>query len=473
MSTVRVRSLGAAVILSLGASACSSSSNSTPAVNPPNTVASAIRFAGVGDSLTAGVQSNGLLGIVAPNPVPGSPFGAFVPPTQPNGFWALVWSKMNPGADPSDPRISPLPLMAAPGVGTVLVPNSQGAPTPITGPCNALNGIAYTFGTAMQARLNPHRAPFDVGIPGQTMHEAVYQYQPTGPCKPPPGPVGALAALLPENGYFYPILGNFGITVTQLQAAVALRPQLTTVWLGSNDLLKFAFSNGAVGPTDPGQFAGDLTTIIRSLQKTGSKVAVANLVDVLHAAFFFPGPSIVAVITAKFVSIGLPPSVALAFANQLAAEILKESGVGPNGGWLTLQGLGKTFAAFQNGSQTIGLVATGDYVTAALGVRLQQSNNTLNAVINGVAQQNGAALVDIQGTFHKIVANGGIYPLNPKCCSLIYGGGFFSLDGIHPSDTGYAVLANAFISTIDSSFGYSIPFVDVNAIYANDPFAPH
>lgn len=472
MSTLRDRSLCAAVILSLGASACSSSS-STQSVNPPTTVASAIRFVGMGDSLTAGVQSNGLLGVAAPNPVPGSPFGAFVPPTQSNGFWALVWSKMNHGANPGDPNISPLPLMAAPGVGTVLVPNSQGAPTPITGACNALNGIAYTFGTAMQSRLNPHVAPFDVGIPGQTMHEAVYQYQPTGPCKPPPGPVGALAALLPENGYFYPILGNFGVTVTQLQAAMSLRPALTTVWLGSNDLLKFAFSNGQVGPTDPAQFAGDLTTIIRSLQKSGSKVAVANLVDVLHAAFFFPGPQIVAVITAKFVSLGLPPSVAAAFANQLAAEILKESGVGPNGGWLTLQGLGKTFTAFQNGSPTIGLLPTGDYVTAALGVRLQQSNNALNSVINGVAQQNGAALVDINGTFHKIVANGGIYPLNPKCCSLIYGGGFFSLDGIHPSDTGYAVLANAFISTIDSSFGYNIPFVDVNAIYLNDPFAPH
>jgi hypothetical protein len=469
MSTPRTRSLGAALVLSLAATACSSS-NSTQAFNPPHTGATAIRFAGMGDSLTAGVQSNGLLGVSAPNPVPGSP-SVFVPvpPTQQNGYWALVWQKMNNGADPSQV----LPLIAAPGIGTVLVPNSQGAPTPITGACTGLNAKSYSFSTALQSRLNPHVAPFDLGIPGQTMHEAVYQYSPTGPCIPPPGPIGALAALLMEDDYFYPILGNFGPTVTQLQAAVALRPQITTVWLGSNDLLKFAFSGGQIGPTDPKQFAGDLTTIIRSLQKTGSKVAVANLVDVLHAAFFFPGPQIVAVITAKFVSLGLPPSVAATFANQLAKEILKESGVGPNGGYLTLQGLGKTFTAFQNGSPTIGLKPTGDFVTAALAVQMQNSNDALNSVIDGVTSANGAALVDIHATFHKIVQNGGIYPLNPKCCSLIYGGGFFSLDGIHPSNTGYAVLANAFIQTLDASFGYSIPFVDVSQAYATDPFAPH
>ena len=169
----------------------------------------------------------------------------------------------------------------------------------------------------------------------------------------------------------------------------------------------------------------------------------------------------------------VPLPVAEAFAAELAAEIEKESGVGPNGGWLTLQGLGKTFAAFQNGQSTIGLVPQGDYVTAALGASLQKSNDALNSAIASTVAANGATLVDIHAQFAQIVANGGIYPLNSKCCSLQYEGGFFSWDGIHPSNTGYAVLANTFIGTLDKAYGLSIPQVDVGAIYATDPYAPH
>ena len=462
---------GAAVIVFAG-SACSSGGGSGSAYVPPNTVTSAIRIAGVGDSLTAGEQSNGLLGENAPNPIPGSPF-PFVQATQEHGYWALIWQQINPSGNLSDPSTSPLPLMMAPGVGTVLVPNNVGSPTPITSACGGLNQIAYNFSLALGTRLNPRIAPLDVAVPGQTMHEAVYMYQPTGPCKPPPGPVGALAPLLMENNYFYPILANYGVGHTQLQAAVALRPKITTVWLGSNDVLKYAFSGGQVGPTNPAQFSSDLATIIRSLQSAGSKVAVANLIEIIDAAFFFPGPEVEAVITAKFVQLGLPLPVAQAFAAELAAEIQKESGVGPNGGWLTLQGLGKTFAAFQNGSPTIGLVPAGDYLTPAVGATLQQSNAALNSAIASTVSANGATLVDVNAVFKQILANGGVYPLNSKCCSIQYGGGFFSLDGLHPSNTGYAVLANDFIQTLDKAYGLSIPQVDVQKIYETDPYAPH
>jgi lysophospholipase L1-like esterase len=466
------RAAVAAVAASVALSACSSGGGSSNPYVPPKTVGSALRIVGMGDSLTAGVQSNGLMGEDTTNPIPGSPF-ATVQATQEHGFWALLWQQANPGVDISDPSVSPLPLIAAPGIGTVLTLNGQGSPTPITTACGGLNQIAYNFSKALGVRLAPKNAPFDIGVPGQTMHEAVYQYQPTGPCNTLPGPIGALGALLSENNYFYPVLGNYGVGHTQLQAAVALRPHITTVWLGSNDLLKYAFSGGAVGPTSPAQFSSDLATIIRTLQTAGSKVAVSNLVDVLNAAFFFPGPEVEAVITGNFLKLGLPLPVAEAFAAELAAEIEKESGVGPNGGWLTLQGLGKTFAAFQNGQSTIGLVPQGDYVTAALGASLQKSNDALNSAIASTVAANGATLVDIHAQFAQIVANGGIYPLNSKCCSLQYEGGFFSWDGIHPSNTGYAVLANTFIGTLDKAYGLSIPQVDVGAIYATDPYAPH
>ncbi len=43
-------------------------------------------------------------------------------------------------------------------------------------------------------------------------------------------------------------------------------------------------------------------------------------------------------------------------------------------------------------------------------------------------------------------------------------GNFFSLDGIHPTSQGYGIIANEFITAINSKYGSSIPAVDVSTI---------
>ncbi len=50
-------------------------------------------------------------------------------------------------------------------------------------------------------------------------------------------------------------------------------------------------------------------------------------------------------------------------------------------------------------------------------------------------------------------------------------GGIFSLDGIHPTNTGYAILANATIDVINAAFPGSpaIPKVDLNVVASADP----
>ncbi len=50
-------------------------------------------------------------------------------------------------------------------------------------------------------------------------------------------------------------------------------------------------------------------------------------------------------------------------------------------------------------------------------------------------------------------------------------GGFFSLDGIHPTSQGYAIIANEFIKTTNVKFGDSIPLVDVSTVPGSLVFA--
>jgi hypothetical protein len=43
-------------------------------------------------------------------------------------------------------------------------------------------------------------------------------------------------------------------------------------------------------------------------------------------------------------------------------------------------------------------------------------------------------------------------------------GGFYSLDGIHPTSQGYAIVANEFIKVINQKYNASIPLIDVSTI---------
>jgi hypothetical protein len=73
--------------------------------------------------------------------------------------------------------------------------------------------------------------------------------------------------------------------------------------------------------------------------------------------------------------------------------------------------------------------------------------------------------VDINGFFNRLKASG--YSTSGIVFTADYiSGGTFSFDGVHPSDQGSGVVANQFIAAMNSSFGWSIPFVDVSALPA-------
>src|SRR5579862_151212 len=91
-----------------------------PAVDPLLT-----RIVGVGDSLTAGYQAGGILGATGvANPYEA---GVVVPPGQENGWWADLDEQASGLPIPTaiaqeyDPSVSPLPLIAGPGLNNQLV----------------------------------------------------------------------------------------------------------------------------------------------------------------------------------------------------------------------------------------------------------------------------------------------------------------------------------------------------------------
>ncbi len=127
---------------------------------------------------------------------------------------------------------------------------------------------------------------------------------------------------------------------------------------------------------------------------------------------------------------------------------------------------------------------------AALSVRV----DALNAAIANTVSANSSrmALVDLHGLFADVVANGyqltdtnGLpvtlyetFPI-PRLSKSYPGsssqpfdrnGGIFSLDGIHPSPTAHATVADAFRVAINGLVGSNLGAVDVFAAWRTDPF---
>jgi lysophospholipase L1-like esterase len=350
------------------------------------------------------------------------------------------------------------------------------------------------------------------------MHEALSMTAPlTGA---PPGPVGGSCPNYPSNAFdptagnlqslvqsesqmFYPVLGSYSSTVkplTQLGVALSLKPAVTTVWLGANDLLKYIFSDGASPVTDtPAQFQADLTSIVTQLKNSGSKVIVADLPNVLETPQFFQGgvpanPAAPSQTVYFYLQTFSQGAISAAQAGAIAGALQTQCGVG-SGGYLTETGMFDLLQMILNNqfnpaATSCQLTVNGQpglgelYLTDTFAAQVQALNTGYNKIIDSVAAGTGSVLVPITATFDQIYAasnNGSsatpyyyVIPGTADLVSLRFGGKLVGFDGLHPSDTGYGLIANVFIGAAEAA-GINIPNgllsgTTLNAIYNADPY---
>lgn len=496
------------------------------------------RIVGVGDSLTAGYQSNGFLGetgVLNPQFPPHS-----IPPGQENGWWADIVEQASSEplesaiAKMYDPAVSPLPLIKGPGLNDQIVPSSNPffpIASLITGDsCTAHHGFnqaGYVLRGMTRVRMNAKSTTIrDFGIPGLTLHEANVLHQPqSSTCSQLPGIVGLLNMVVAdESGTFWPVLGNFVHLqghLTEVNAAASVHPTLATVWLGANDVLKYMGSGGRFvgGDMTPGQVSEDLHLTIGTLQHAGARVVLANLPNILETGYFQRAtiPALKRDCTIRTYAYCL-----IHLATQLPASYLKpyfaHYGLNtPHGctpasttkpcGYLTLSGVIEVIqyaSAYQAQLPDLdcavpspkctpvpGSGLGSNYITPAFAAKVQTLNNAVNQGINAAASDTRVPLVDVQAIFHGLASGNPSNPyfalaasINPGvCCTLAYLYGILSFDGLHPSNTGYALIAYSFIKVINKAYHTHIPQIDVRAVYEGsrcsdsrycfpDPYAP-
>jgi lysophospholipase L1-like esterase len=282
------------------------------------------------------------------------------------------------------------------------------------------------------------------------------------------------------NIFFDIILREQG---TVLDLAMISEPTLLTLWIGNNDILGFATSGGTV-PYTPGNTFSELYDQLCSALSTGGfPVILANIPRVRSIPFFTTiAPSVGLFI--QEAKIQNPDINGLVFQTTESPflGIASINDLLNNSILLTLQSstaasfIGDTTGAYYNSSRLA--IPVGVNTNLPFGLSLENPfpnkyvldeseqftvdliTTSYNNAIEIATLKYNFELINIHDFFNKISING--YTTNGVTFTSEYiFGGIFSLDGVHPSSQGYAIIANQFIEKINTAFNAEIPLINV------------
>jgi hypothetical protein len=347
-----------------------------------------------------------------------------------------------------DSTTSPIPLPGGQKQGyAALVATQAGAS--LTLPLISYPGIPpqleLTSGGIMRsnaigARENPANQTFNLSVPGFTVANAL--------AYPFPGdPVGNAIDAMSDSVLAYGPLacGPFPIGkntyVSEVACAAQLNPQTILVSIGDNDALQ-ALTLG-IPPTSTGTFAEQYAILLAGLTATRAHVVVSNIPDVTAIPFLVPVPAF-----KLYVCPGVTLPSTVTDQDFVVLDITNPEPPMP-----------------------ISICSNYAVRKAALVAQTQAAVTQFNQIIATDARLLGAALVDVNSLFKTLSAHG--YMVNGKTLTTGFLGGLFSLDGIHPTNTGYAILANATIQSMNAKFNMAIPQVSVSTVAAMDPLILH
>lgn len=356
------------------------------------------RYVAIGDSLTAGYMSGGL-----------------VETSQVNSYPALIHRQAT-GGDSGFEQ----PLVTPPGIPALLQLVSL---SPLV--------IGPAAGQGAPANATLPRPYNNLGIPGATVHDILATTS------------GGIYDLILRNPAFH--------NSTDIQQAISLQPTFVTVWIGNNDALNAA-TMGIVNDTTltpAAVFDAEYNTLLGAIAaNTTAKVAVALIPDVTTIPFVTTIPPVVVnPATNEPVIVGGQPVFLIGSKGQLGPGdhvLLSAAG-------LLAQGIGVPQALGGTGTPLPDQVILDATETATITDRIASYNASIRAAAGTI----GAAVVDTNALLHQL-ATSGINVGGIEFTSAFLTGGVFSYDGVHPTAFGYAYVANAFIRAINAKFGSTI-----------------
>lgn len=352
-------------------------------------------------------------------------------------------------SDPATANCFAIPLISYPGL-----PAGELVLTP-TG-----TGLTQIPGAGAPAMLGFGRSYNNLSVPGYTIGAAL-----------------ALTGAEPTSGLGQVILRGRGNEIDQ---AISLHPTFVAMWLGGNDFL------GAVSQGRPSLLTSTAAFTAAYGQALDKLIAGAP-----NAGFVvgnLPQNFAAAPLTARIPGVLINPATNTpVLVNNAPVPLIYDPGDGnvqalPLGSIVLLtaltrlqQGAGipptfKTIPPFNALPLTGTPLTDAETITPAEQATFATQIAAYNAAIASAAAARDIPVADIKGLFDRF-ATSSTSPIHigPFTYTNTFGtGGLFSLDGTHPSDTGYVLFANEFIKAINSGYGTHIPLASITLTYQNN-----
>ncbi len=250
-----------------------------------------------------------------------------------------------------------------------------------------------------------------------------------------------------------PLPEPFGYKTAFAQAKL-FQPSLILCWIGMYDVFAYA-QYSAINPineppTSKEDFSNYFSALMDSLQSTQATVIVANIPDILDMPYFHTVPNVVIdTVTNTPAKDANGNPIPLVGVNEgdyvlIPAKIFIKQGYG----------LPSNFPE-SNGQPLPGEVVLDTKEQAVV----QDLVEGYNAAIDSICTKRKIPVVDMY-SFFKEIANGTEID-GLKLSADFITGGFYSLDGVHPSDLGHVLIANEWLRKINNSFPVSIPLINV------------
>lgn len=317
---------------------------------------------------------------------------------------------------------------------------------------------------------------------------------------------GSIAGLLTTPQTANPYYVRFSKENTSILAdAISQSPSFYTLWIGNNDVLGYATTGGSGDVITPvEEFQTYIGALLQGLSSTGANGVIANIPNVTDIPFFNVVPE--APIALDQATASAVNSAYAQYNGSLAQLVL--------GGVITQEEADLRTISFSAGnnypviidtdltdltainpalismrqmksgelntltsSSRLGELADPNNPASVIGVgvplgaeyvltetEIANTNAAIsgyNLSISALAAQFQVPVADMNSFFSEIDDSGILFNGANYSVEFVTGG-LFSLDGIHPTQKGYALIANQFIDVINENYNANVPLLDIN-----------
>lgn len=242
-------------------------------------------------------------------------------------------------------------------------------------------------------------------------------------------------------------------------------------WMGNNDALQYALSGGSVPFTPTPLFTANNNALLDLLGSGGRKGVVIGIPKIL-AAPYFNTVTLAQVLTRVNAALqaaqpGAPTVTALVIRSTLAPQGIRATKAGDL--LLLAQqadyaNIGRTDVGTRQGAYGLSLtnpIADGSVLDAEEAAALNAKIDEYNGVLKAAADARNLAWVDINTLITQL--GSGTFTSNGTSFGLSFiSGGTVSLDGIHFTPAGHALVANEILKSLRAKYNVQLPDVDAS-----------